>query len=56
MIEIKHKNRTYKINKEKLIKILSKLNSSEIKESEIEILMEKFNLYEEYFLKQINYL
>ena len=54
MIEIKYKHKVYKLDKAKLLKVLSKLTSCEVKEEEIEPLMKKFNLYDDIFIKQIN--
>ena len=54
MIKINHNNIIYTINKEKLIFILSKLASKDIKESEITLLMKEYKLFDEYFLKTLN--
>ena len=54
MIKIYFKNKTYKLDKKKLLNILSILEAREIKEFEIKFLMKKFDLYEEYFLNNIN--
>lgn len=53
-IKINHNNIIYTINKEKLIFILSKLASKDIKESEITLLMKEYKLFDEYFLKTLN--
>ena len=53
MVEIVFNGKKYHLDKEKLIFILSKLNNSSIKEDEIEKLMKKYQLFDEYFLKQI---
>ena len=53
-IEIKYNDKVYLIDKNKLLYVLSKLKNTKIKESEIESLMEKYKLYDEYFLKNIN--
>lgn len=54
MIKISYKNKLYKIQKDKLLYVLSRLKSENVKESEIEELMEKYKLYDEYFLENIN--
>lgn len=54
MIKIKYENKIYQIEKEKLIFILEKLNNEKIKENEIEKYLEKFKLYDKYFLENIN--
>ena len=53
-ILITHKNITYTINKEKLIYVLSKFKCADVKEEEIMELMEKYNLFDRYFLANIN--
>lgn len=55
MIEIKFNKTKYSIEKSKIIRVLSKLNNSEmISEQDIEELMVKFGLYDEYFLENVN--
>lgn len=53
-IKIIHKNITYSIDKEKLVYVLNRLSFRKIKESEILPLMEKYKLFDAYFLKTIN--
>ena len=53
MIKIIHKKKEYLIKKEKIIFILSKIANKKIKEKEIEILMEKYHLLDDYFLKNL---
>lgn len=54
MIQIECNGKTYKINKAKLINVLNRLNNEYIDESNIEEFLEKFKLYDEYFLENIN--
>jgi len=54
MLYILFKNKIYKIKKEKLLQTLSKLNNKSIKEDEITTLMQKYKLYDEDFLENIN--
>ena len=54
MIETTYKNKTYKIDKKKLMLVLEKLANKEISEQEIIELMEKYNLMDEYFLENVN--
>jgi len=53
-IKITYNNKTYNINKEKLMFVLKKLKSNDIKEEEIGELLEKYSLLDEYFLENIN--
>ena len=54
MIKISHNNKVYHIQKEKLSYILEKLNKAKVNKDEVEELMRKFCLMDEYFLKHIN--
>ena len=54
MLTILYEEKKYKIEKEKLIYILEKLEKREVKEEEIKLLMHKYCLYDEVFLKNIN--
>lgn len=47
-------NKEYEINKEKLLYVLEKLECSRVENKNIEKLMKKFNLFDEYFLKNLN--
>ena len=49
-----HDKKKYRIENEKLIYILEKLEQRKIKEEEIKLLMHKYNLYDEGFLENIN--
>lgn len=53
MIEVKFKNKTYKIKKEKIKKVLSKLEPTN-KNIEIIELMKQYKLFDEIFLENIN--
>ena len=53
MIKISFNNKIYKIDKDKLLYVLSKLESKDVKEDEIEKLLNKYKLYDEYFLENI---
>ena len=54
MITIIHDEKKYEIENEKLIYILEKLEKRKVKEEEIKLLMHKYHLYDEEFLKNIN--
>lgn len=54
MIEVQHNNKIYHIQKEKLSKVLEKLNGSKVSENEFLNYMEKFYLMDEYFLDHVN--
>lgn len=47
-------NIEYEINENKLLCVLNILNGSMVKSCDIEKFMEKFKLFDEYFLKNIN--
>ena len=53
MIKISTKNETYNIDKTKILFILSRLNSKKVQENQINNLLEKFKLYDDYFLKSL---
>ena len=54
MIKIPYNNKIYHINKEKLTFVLEKLSNRKVDEREIEELMQKFQLYDESFLRKVN--
>jgi len=54
MIIINYKKQIYQINKRKLISVLSILKNDKVEEKEINDLMKKYKLYDEFFLSQIN--
>lgn len=54
MIELSYKNKLYKLDKENLLFVLSKFENRKVNTSEIDKLMEKYKLYDEYFLENIN--
>jgi len=54
MIKIMYNNKLYHIHKEKLNYVLEKLKGAKVNENEIKRLMEKFGLYDEYFLEHVN--
>ncbi len=57
LMEINIKNKIYKLEKEKLLYVLSQLSNipiNEIKDEEIELLMNKYKLFDELFLENIN--
>lgn len=56
VIKILFNNKEYKIQKDKLMYVLEKLNCTPVKEFEIDDLMKKFKLYDEWFLGNVNYL
>lgn len=55
-IRISFKNKDYEVDTDKLVHILEKLENTTIKKSEEEImkLFEKYSLYDEVFLKEVN--
>ena len=55
-IRISFKNKDYEVETDKLVHILEKLENTTIKKSEEEImkLFEKYSLYDEVFLKEVN--
>ena len=54
MIKISFNNKIYMIDKDKLKFVLTKLNNGKVNDSEILELMNKYHLYDEYFLENIN--
>ena len=54
MLTVEFENKKYFLEKNKLIYILEKLEQKEVKEENIEELMNKYNLYDEEFLENIN--
>lgn len=53
-MKILFNNIEYEINKKKLLCVLNILNGSKVKSDNIVKSMEKFKLFDEYFLKNIN--
>ena len=55
-IKISFKNKDYEVETDKLVHILEKLENTTIKRTEDEImkLFEKYSLYDEVFLKEVN--
>ena len=53
MIKILYNNKEYLIDKKKLKFILEKLDNSKVCDAEIYKLMEKYCLYDEYFLENM---
>ena len=54
MLYIIYNNKKYCIQKHKLMLVIEKLNGEKINEDEIEKYLKKFNLYDDYFLKNVN--
>ena len=54
MLTVEFENKKYFLEKNKLIYILEKLEQKEVKEENIEELMNKYSLYDEEFLENIN--
>lgn len=54
IMKILFDNKEYEINKEKLLYVLEKLECSKVENKNIEKLMKKFNLFDEYFLENLN--
>jgi len=53
-IKIDYNNKVYHIHKEKLSYVIERLNGSKVNDKEIKKYMEKFCLYDEYFLEHVN--
>jgi hypothetical protein len=54
MITIEFNKKQYSINKEKLVIVLEKLSGEPVSENDILKLMDKYCLFDEYFLTHVN--